>query len=248
MPNRIWQRESSSPTGYGGAGASSGFESKSSKGPSGGRSVKKLVRSLSDHYAAVTSPLTCKRKTSCSSRNPSIKTMKTTAATSLLPLKPAFSASCKSGTQSVVLASSRRKDSLTSASHVRTAPSMAISKRLLHVQALETPPSTVCTHIVKRPVGTEEGELTLRAPSSHTAPTLRLVNLSGNKKANSAAMQLMEMGIQRDLPVGSGASYHRQTHPLSQVLSRRTKEDWQQLEALLKLKDDEVHTISYYLL
>lgn len=210
--------------------------------------MKKLVRSLSDRYAAVTSPLTCKRKTSCSSRNPSLKTMKTTAATSLLPLKPAFSASCKSGTQSVALATSRRKDSLTYSTNVRTAPSMATSKRLLHIQALactENPSSTARTHIVKRPLLAEEDELTLKSPSLAMAPSLHLVNLSGNKKSNSAAKQLMEMGLQRALalPVESGASCHRQTHPLSQALSRRTKQDWQQLEALLKLKDDEAESI-----
>ena len=147
-----------------------------------GRSVKKLVRSLSDRYAAVTSPLTCKRKTSCISRNPSLKTMKTTAATSLLPLKPAFSASYKSGTQSVALASSRRKDSFTcttTTSHVRTTPSMAMSKRLLHMRALactETSLSTANTHIVKKPLQAEE--LTLRAPSSAVA-LLRLGSRAG---------------------------------------------------------------------
>eukprot|EP00250_Pteridium_aquilinum_P018272 c24016_g1_i1 orf=234-1820(+) len=241
MPNRIAQSRGLSHAGHGQRQAPNSSESEVKKGAAAGGSVKKLVRSLSDRYSAVTSPLTCKKKTSCSSRTPSLKTMKTTAATSLLPLKPAFSASSKLATQTVTTSSSR-KGSLTSTidlSHKRT-PSMAISKRLFHMKAIAcTIDSTVSiphTHVIKRPLQGESKKLTLKAPSS-ARPSLHLVNLSA--RDSSAAKQLTEMALHKTLFVESGASRDADTHDCKD----RTKLKWQQLEALLKLKDEELEGI-----
>lgn len=229
-----------------------------------GHSVKQLVRSLSDRYAAVTSPLTCKRKTSCSSRTPSsLKLMKTTAATSVLPLRPAVSASCKKLTRTPSLAESlaaNKKETLTLAeAPANKTPAETIAKRLLDLQILtlrESPAAKTPAEIVTKRFQAEAqglGKLTIKAPSSRAegstiAPSLRLQSLYlRDKKMGAALKQLPERSSGKAFFVERLASHQRQGRRLSQVLASdsmdRTKPEWQQLETLFKLKDEELESI-----
>ncbi|MCO5610245.1 hypothetical protein L7F22_064481 [Adiantum nelumboides] len=247
MPNRHSLKDVPSPAVYRSRSTKKEPELETKKNR--GRSVKKLVRSLSDSYAAVTSPLTCKKKISCNSRTPSLKTMKTTAATSLLPLNPAFSVSCRPVRQSaskketlsllvkpaisvscrpVTQPASMKTDSLSStvvASHMQRAPAIAMSKRLLHVQPLArtgTPVSLPSMNVHRRQ--SKEGKQKLipqRSPPSALAPQfLPLQNeIDGDKETGSSIEKLTQIGLYQALLLESGESRYKQAPDALEVLS-----------------------------
>ncbi|KAH7429292.1 hypothetical protein KP509_09G040400 [Ceratopteris richardii] len=212
-------------------------------------SVKKIVQSLSDRYAAVISPLACKRKSSCSNRAPSLKTMKTTAATSLLPLHPPISISCRPATHST---SRKHSHSSTAPSARRhNAPPRAMPKGMVHMQAFactETPVALPPTHVTKLRSKYAEPKRTGHRVDPPLTTSLRVEsNTVADRMSGSMESQTPRMDLHKSLLVESRTLRTRQTCHALETLSSdpniKGSREWKQLETLLKQKDNELDNL-----